>query len=844
MIPKKKKLLNAAATSVAFLSFLSYPKANEIKRAEISAHLDARISEFRSFYKTELNWIENVLNPLAAAIGESHRLLKLQKAEVDSWGGIEEIKAKRPIEIKIRAERMLQEAEDSFIWLFLADLNLRRTSDKHLEYLKEIYTYVGSVGALFSEVQIHLSLILQTYEEASAAGQINNAVDRGFEALAKIEASRAPIYQRMFENETLRVEHFLNKAHEFKSRLFWLEALASCQSLIKNQKLSRINPAKLWVLFHTVNSQEVKINEAKENLRTRLQRLHLDDSLSARELSRFFDRFMTDPIPDRLRFQEAESLLNAAERRFEKKTGHVRGSDTREPRLCRKNRTSSGRYILCAATKSSGDSNREGGRSETRSEKSGMRVYNTRDESSGHAVETVHVTTFHTDASGKTSTSSTSVPGDSAEAAAIRDAFGIEKDATHFDASRTYTNTTPNESHGEISFRDGIEVLPSPTPSERVETKVSTKTHDNTVDTQVSVGEPIAPDHYKGDAGRLYSNSSIDRADMHNGSTSFSSKVSKLDSELKNKSDSVAFEIRTGEFALQTAFQGVLKGLRNEVKADAVQMPESVGAQTSTTDPAKIRSSIKTTRHVLSLLRNKLNLGAHPEKAKVEQGFEAVESLLDASETALNSNDVAVAAMLLTEALSILADYGPMALRIGLEFTPAGPVADLVELLTGKDAITHENIGKTGRLFAAAGLFIGTRQMWEKSARFLHGEAKVAMDAAELHLEQAAKEATKLKSSGKSVAVLGQFPEYLSLSKEVNARFYSLPTELYRSLTAQERWWANEKFIDRQIARGSEIILSTKVDLKTISATFKKEYEYLLEKGFSLTEDGLRMIRK
>ncbi len=63
-------------------------------------------------------------------------------------------------------------------------------------------------------------------------------------------------------------------------------------------------------------------------------------------------------------------------------------------------------------------------------------------------------------------------------------------------------------------------------------------------------------------------------------------------------------------------------------------------------------------------------------------------------------------------------------------------------------------------------------------------------------------------------------------------------------MTKAEQWAANQKFLDRLIARGDEIILSNPVkDIGEVSGSYRKELEYLLGKGFRLSEDGTQLIR-
>ena len=94
-------------------------------------------------------------------------------------------------------------------------------------------------------------------------------------------------------------------------------------------------------------------------------------------------------------------------------------------------------------------------------------------------------------------------------------------------------------------------------------------------------------------------------------------------------------------------------------------------------------------------------------------------------------------------------------------------------------------------------------------------------------------------------AVLGRVGSYERLSDELGARRFDVPDEVWEKMTESERWTANQKFLDRMIARGDEIILSNPVkDIKDVSGMFRKELNYLIEeKGYRLTEGGTRLVK-
>ncbi len=94
------------------------------------------------------------------------------------------------------------------------------------------------------------------------------------------------------------------------------------------------------------------------------------------------------------------------------------------------------------------------------------------------------------------------------------------------------------------------------------------------------------------------------------------------------------------------------------------------------------------------------------------------------------------------------------------------------------------------------------------------------------------------------ITVLGKFPDYINLSNELGVNRFNIPEDVWNKMTEAEQWNANLKFLNRTIARGDKIILSNTVkNINELSGTFRKELEYLIEKGYKLSEDGTQMIK-
>ncbi len=97
-------------------------------------------------------------------------------------------------------------------------------------------------------------------------------------------------------------------------------------------------------------------------------------------------------------------------------------------------------------------------------------------------------------------------------------------------------------------------------------------------------------------------------------------------------------------------------------------------------------------------------------------------------------------------------------------------------------------------------------------------------------------------SAGKTV--LGHFPEYKNLAESIGARRFNIPESVWNKMSEAERWGANQKFLDRMISRGDDVILSTPLDKVRPGSYFAKELEYLGGKGYRPSADGSRLIRR
>jgi RHS repeat-associated protein len=91
--------------------------------------------------------------------------------------------------------------------------------------------------------------------------------------------------------------------------------------------------------------------------------------------------------------------------------------------------------------------------------------------------------------------------------------------------------------------------------------------------------------------------------------------------------------------------------------------------------------------------------------------------------------------------------------------------------------------------------------------------------------------------------VIGHYPEYVQLANKLDAKVFSIPQEVWSKMSPAEQWAANQKFLDRAIAKGAEFILATPIDQVRSGSFLEKEIAYLLSQGYRLIESGTKLVK-
>ncbi len=106
---------------------------------------------------------------------------------------------------------------------------------------------------------------------------------------------------------------------------------------------------------------------------------------------------------------------------------------------------------------------------------------------------------------------------------------------------------------------------------------------------------------------------------------------------------------------------------------------------------------------------------------------------------------------------------------------------------------------------------------------------------------------TRLKygAAPDNIVVLGRTGNYEVLAERIGARHLAIPRAVWDGMTRDERWIANQEFLDNAIVKGHRIVLSDN-PLRSppipVGSFFWKELEYLKGLGWTISPDGTRMV--
>ena len=92
--------------------------------------------------------------------------------------------------------------------------------------------------------------------------------------------------------------------------------------------------------------------------------------------------------------------------------------------------------------------------------------------------------------------------------------------------------------------------------------------------------------------------------------------------------------------------------------------------------------------------------------------------------------------------------------------------------------------------------------------------------------------------------VIGSYPRYLELARELGAKSFNIPAGVWDKMSEAEKLAANDKFLDRAISRGQTFVVTMNVTdaLKKGGVWLRHEIEYLMTRGYTIGSDGRSLV--
>lgn len=83
----------------------------------------------------------------------------------------------------------------------------------------------------------------------------------------------------------------------------------------------------------------------------------------------------------------------------------------------------------------------------------------------------------------------------------------------------------------------------------------------------------------------------------------------------------------------------------------------------------------------------------------------------------------------------------------------------------------------------------------------------------------------------------------MKLAEDLGANHFNVPSNIWNKMYDAEKWFANQKFLNRMIERGDNVILSNSAFEAKSGTYFLKELEYLYSKGYKPSAEGMSLIK-
>ena len=94
-------------------------------------------------------------------------------------------------------------------------------------------------------------------------------------------------------------------------------------------------------------------------------------------------------------------------------------------------------------------------------------------------------------------------------------------------------------------------------------------------------------------------------------------------------------------------------------------------------------------------------------------------------------------------------------------------------------------------------------------------------------------------------AVLGHFPRYIGIARELGAQFFYIPDEKLTGLTERDVWEQNKRFLQSVISANGRFLLSTNDRKIRAQSWLARELEYLRGNNatlFAIEDNGINLF--
>ena len=78
----------------------------------------------------------------------------------------------------------------------------------------------------------------------------------------------------------------------------------------------------------------------------------------------------------------------------------------------------------------------------------------------------------------------------------------------------------------------------------------------------------------------------------------------------------------------------------------------------------------------------------------------------------------------------------------------------------------------------------------------------------------------------------------MTLGGIVGANTFSIPQDVWNTMTTAEQWAVNEAFLEDAIANNSTIMFSSNPALAAAGTGLQQEYQFLISQGFRIVQDS------